>query len=83
MDVSKCLAPLETFKVDDEILAEGPIVNARAAAKLTTMPVLVLSKAGGPYVKNETGHEVFQRIIMCIFKRILCIGSLPTDSLLL
>ena len=79
MDMSQFLTPLENFKADDEILCEAPIVNARAAAKLTTMPVLVVSKAGGPYIKNETGNEVFQLIVVCIF----CFGSLTIDSLLL
>lgn len=43
---------------DDQLLVEVPIVNARAGKKLTTMPLLRITKNMGPYILNEAGQDV-------------------------
>lgn len=59
-DLSTWMHGLDTLPIDDEIIAEVPILNCKAGAgvKLSTMPTLCLSKKTGIYVKNQTGHEV-------------------------
>lgn len=51
---------LDEVKVPDgeELLCEVPLVNARAGKKLSTLPMLCISKSVGPFIKNESGHEV-------------------------
>ena len=58
-DLSDCIVDLDQVSpaADDETLCSVPILNARAAAKLSTMPVLCITKKLGAYIKNESGHE--------------------------
>ena len=78
-DLSSCLNDVGSLPDEDVIKCEVPVVNGRAGVKLTTMPTLVVAEKTGPYLKNETGHEVpgldtcsgtrftcFQRSTYCI-----------------
>lgn len=71
-DLSGWMHGLDTLPIDDEIIAEVPILNCKAGAgvKLSTMPTLCLSKKTGIYVKNQTGHEVtYFQIVTVLFAR--------------
>eukprot|EP00435_Cladocopium_sp_Y103_P046086 s1680_g13.t1 len=56
-ELSQCITGVEQLPTDDEILGEVPIVNARANGKLSSFPMLMLSKKVGQAIKNETGLE--------------------------
>ena len=57
-ELSQCITGVEQLPTDDEILGEVAIVNARANGKLSSFPMLMLSKKVGQAIKNETGLEV-------------------------
>ena len=59
-DLSDCIVDLDQVApaADDETLCSVPSLNARAATKLSTMPVLCITKKLGAFIKNESGHDV-------------------------
>eukprot|EP00913_Durusdinium_trenchii_P006544 g6147.t1 len=58
-DISGLLVDASAVEPDgDETLVEVPVVNARAGEKLSTMPILRVTQKVGPYILNQTGHNV-------------------------
>ena len=57
-DLSSCLVALDEVPQDDTALAQVALINGRSSSKLTTMPLLMVGKKLGPYIRNETGEEV-------------------------
>lgn len=57
-DMSDSYLGIDALPTDDEMVGQVAIVNARANGKLSTMPLLCISKKVGPMIKNETGCEV-------------------------
>eukprot|EP00435_Cladocopium_sp_Y103_P022453 s2116_g5.t1 len=57
-DISGSIVDVAALADPDQVVIEVPIVNARAAKKLTTMPLLRISMKNGPLIVNQTGQDV-------------------------
>ncbi|CAK8990693.1 Uncharacterized protein SCF082_LOCUS2343 [Durusdinium trenchii] len=69
-DISGLLVDASAVEPDgDETLVEVPVVNARAGEKLSTMPILRVTQKVGPYILNQTGHNVtlHRSAVLCGF----------------
>ena len=66
-DFSTSFTGIGDLPADDEKIAEVPVINARAASKLATLPMLVVTKKVGIMIKNETGAEVLWLVIIDIY----------------
>ena len=81
-DFTPKLMAVESVPAPEECLGEVPIVNARANAKLTTMPILMIDKKNGPTIKNETGQEAFLLALDYIFFVLFCSKFLSLGSVI-
>ena len=76
-DISGSIVDVSSLPDPDEVLIQVPIVNARAAKKLTTMPLLRITKNGGPMIVNQTGQEVAGQEFSYNLSGVMSILSLP------
>ena len=57
-DITGSIVDVSSLPDPDDVVVQVPIVNARAGKKLTTMPLLRITKNSGPMIVNQTGQDV-------------------------